>query len=81
MLKLKKPIDWGATDGQPTSIVILLALCESATDAAHMEVFSQLARKLMDEEFRKSLMEKTSVDSLMPFLVGDLNLGSAQVPA
>ncbi len=35
----------------------------------------------MDEEFRKSLMEKTSVDSLMPFLVGDLNLGSAQVSA
>jgi len=81
VLKLKRPIDWGATDGQPISVVILLALCESATDAAHMQVFSRLARKLMDEEFRKSLMEKTNVDSLMQFLVGDLDLGSAQVSA
>jgi fructose-specific PTS system IIA-like component len=73
-LKLKKPIDWGATDRQPTSVVVLLALRENASGKAHMRVFSQLARKLMDEKFRNNLIENTSVDSLLQFLVGELNL-------
>jgi fructose-specific phosphotransferase system IIA component len=73
-LKLKKPIDWGATDRQPTSVVVLLALRENASGKAHMQVFSQLARKLMDEKFRNNLIENTSVDSLLQFLVGELDL-------
>jgi mannitol/fructose-specific phosphotransferase system IIA component len=74
--KLKKPIDWGATDGQPTSVVVLLALRESASGAEHMQVFSQLARRLMHEEFRKSVLGSASADSLMRFLAGALSPNS-----
>jgi multiphosphoryl transfer protein len=78
VLKLKRPIDWGATDGQPTSVVVLLALRESASGAEHMQVFSQLARRLMHEEFRKSVMGSASADSLMRFLAGELSPNSPQ---
>jgi mannitol/fructose-specific phosphotransferase system IIA component (Ntr-type) len=63
----------GATDGQPTSVAVLLALRESASGTEHMQVFSQLARSLMHEEFRKSVMGSASSDSLMRFLAGKLN--------
>jgi multiphosphoryl transfer protein len=78
VLKLKKPVDWGVADGQPTSVVVLLALRESASAAEHMQVFSQLARRLMHEEFRQSVMESASPDSLMRFLAGELNHRSSQ---
>jgi len=76
--KLKKPVDWGATDGQPTSLVVLLARRKSASGAEHMQVFSQLARRLMHEEFRKSVMGSARSDSLMRFLAGKLNPNSPQ---
>jgi fructose-specific PTS system IIA-like component len=78
ILKLKKPIDWGALDGRPTSVIILLALRENASDGAHMQVFSQLARKLMNEEFRETLAQSTNPDTLMKFLAGELNIGGNQ---
>lgn len=76
VLKLKKPVDWGATDGGPTSVAILLALRENAPEGAHMQVFSQLARKLMNEEFRRTLAESANADSVLQFLARELNIGS-----
>jgi multiphosphoryl transfer protein len=57
ILKLDKPIEWGSLDGGPVHMVILLALRESNPNGTHMKVFSRLARKLMDEEFRGRLMQ------------------------
>jgi fructose-specific PTS system IIA-like component len=56
ILKLERPIEWGSLDGNPVSMVILLALRESGQNGTHMKVFSRLARKLMDEDFRGRLM-------------------------
>jgi multiphosphoryl transfer protein len=57
ILKLDQPIEWGSLDGNPVRMVILLALRESNQNGKHMKVFSRLARKLMDEEFRSRLMQ------------------------
>jgi phosphoenolpyruvate-protein phosphotransferase len=76
VLKLKKPVDWGATEGGPTSVAILLALRENAPEGTHMQVFSQLARKLMNEGFRKTLAESANADSVLQFLARELNIGS-----
>src|SRR6202000_841527 len=57
ILKLDDPIEWGSIDGDPVRLVILLALRESNQNGTHMKVFSRLARKLMDEEFRGRLMQ------------------------
>jgi fructose-specific PTS system IIA-like component len=56
ILKLDQPIEWGSVDGGPVRMVILLALRESNRNGTHMKVFSRLARKLMDEEFRGRLL-------------------------
>ncbi|MEO8481506.1 MAG: phosphoenolpyruvate--protein phosphotransferase [Acidobacteriota bacterium] len=56
ILKLQSPVDWGALDGQPVRMVFLLATRETSPDGAHMQVFSRLARKLMDAEFRAHLL-------------------------
>jgi multiphosphoryl transfer protein len=57
ILKLDQPIEWGSLDGNPVRMVILLALRESNQNGTHMKVFSRLARKLMDEDFRSRLMQ------------------------
>ena len=43
-----------------------------------MQVFSQLARRLMHEEHRKSVMGSASSDSLMRFLTDELNTNRPQ---
>jgi mannitol/fructose-specific phosphotransferase system IIA component (Ntr-type) len=43
-----------------------------------MQVFSQLARKLMNEEFRETLAHSTNPDTLLKFLAGELNIGGNQ---
>jgi fructose-specific PTS system IIA-like component len=56
ILKLRRPVDWGAVDGKPVQFVILLAARESDGNGAHLRVFSRLARNLMSEEFRGQLL-------------------------
>ena len=53
--RLAAPVDWGSMDGQPVSVVMLLAIPASDTTGAHMKVFAKLARKLMHEEFRDAV--------------------------
>jgi len=56
ILKLDQAIEWGSLDGQPVKMVILLAIRESGPNGLHMKIFSRLARKLMDDEFRGRLL-------------------------
>jgi fructose-specific PTS system IIA-like component len=68
VLKLAKPIDWGAKDGEPVSLVFLLAVPADDATGAHMKVFAKLARKLMHEEFRKRLSaakDATAVETIL----------------
>lgn len=55
VVKLKDPIEWGSSDGQPVGIVLLLAVPAGDTAGTHMKVFAKLARKLMHEGFRDRL--------------------------
>ncbi len=72
VLRLDQPVDWGSADGTPVRMVILLAIRESGENGAHMKVFSKLARKLMDEEFRGRLMEIDDPGEMVSRLGGEL---------
>ncbi len=74
IMKLKKPIAWDSPDGEPVQMVILLAFRESEANARHMQVFSRLARKLMNEEFREALGRRRDTDSILAYLAEQLNL-------
>ena len=73
-LKLKKPVDWEALDGSPVRMVILLASRESGADGAHLQVFSLLARKLMEEDFREQLLQAGDVNRVLSCLADEFDV-------
>ncbi len=75
VLKLKKPVEWGSLDGQPVEMVILLAARESDLGGSQMQVFSRLARKLMDEKFRYALLRARDPGGLTSFFAQELGVG------
>lgn len=50
-------VDFGADDGN--SNLIFLIAAPASSEGAHLEVLSKLARKIMHEEFRDSLLAQT----------------------
>ena len=72
MLRLANPVDWKSTDGQPVSIVILLASRNDKVDNVHMQIFAKLCRRLMHEDFRTALSTATDAAELCAFLKNDL---------
>jgi phosphoenolpyruvate-protein phosphotransferase len=67
VLKLARPIDWDSLDGQPVSVVILLARREGS-DKRHLQVLARLARSLMQDAFREFLTQEDSPQRIAEFL-------------
>jgi fructose-specific PTS system IIA-like component len=72
MLKLRQPIPWDSVDGQPVSVVLLLAIRESDQATAHLKIFSRLARQLMHEDFREQLFQARDASTLVGLLRNSL---------
>lgn len=53
--RLRHGVDWGAEDG-PARLVFLIAAPASG-DAAHLAILAALARRLVHESFRTSLLD------------------------
>lgn len=63
LVKLRNEIEWGSLDDKPVSYIIMLAAPNSA-DNVHLKMLSQLATNLMDDDFRKGLLEATSIEEI-----------------
>jgi fructose-specific PTS system IIA-like component len=74
ILKLRQPVDWGSVDSEPVGMVILIAMRDSEVAGAHLQVFSKLARKLMNEEFRKYLLGVESAEEMVEYLTQQLDM-------
>jgi phosphoenolpyruvate-protein phosphotransferase len=74
ILKLKQPIAWGSLDDQPVQMVILLAVRESQANGRHLQILSQLARKLMDEDFRIRLLALQDAHAVVSHLSRELGV-------
>jgi len=74
VLKLRKPVEWGSLDDKPVEMVILLAARDSDAGGAQMQVFSRLARKLMDDEFRSELLQVKDPGALVSFFAEELEV-------
>jgi PTS system fructose-specific IIA component len=65
-------IDWGAADG-PARLIFLIA-APAGGGAEHMNILAQLARRLVREQFRQSLLnapdEQTVVDIINKEVLG-----------
>ena len=73
--KLAQPIQWGE---ERVELAILLAMRASAKDNAHLQVFSRLARKLMNEEFRARLTSAANADDVLSLLAASLEIETAR---
>jgi fructose-specific PTS system IIA-like component len=72
--KLRTPIDWGSTDNQPVRGVIMLTVRESDADTTHLKLLAKLARRLMHEGFRDSLLGATDANAVVGVLQAELGL-------
>jgi len=57
-VRLREPIAFGATDGQPVRLLVVLLVPEQATDL-HLQILSELAHLLSDPAIRQALTETT----------------------
>lgn len=64
LLKLRQPVDWGATDGKPVKVVILIVIRDFDGATAHMKIISTLARQIMHEEFRSAIQRANDPKAL-----------------
>jgi fructose-specific phosphotransferase system IIA component len=77
ILRLVEPIDWDSIHGEPVRMVVLLALRESEAGNTHMQVFSSLARKMDDEDFRQQLLKLETAKQVTQYLSSQLGLAPA----
>jgi len=58
LLRLAEPIPFDAPDGKPVSLLVILLVPEQATQI-HLDILSELAQMLSDEEFRRQVAKST----------------------
>ncbi|MBO0474390.1 PTS system, fructose-specific IIA component [Enterococcus sp. DIV0840] len=66
--KLKTPVEWQSLDDQPVSIVIMLAIPDSEKGDTHLRLLSEIAVKLMDDDFVEALKNKTEPTAIIKLL-------------
>ncbi|MGP4079156.1 PTS sugar transporter subunit IIA [Pseudalkalibacillus sp. R45] len=74
--KLENGVDWKAMDDQDVHFVIMLAVPESEAGTTHLQILSKLSGKLIEEDFRNSLMtasEKQEILHLLSECVDETN--------
>ncbi|WP_319412066.1 phosphoenolpyruvate--protein phosphotransferase [uncultured Cohaesibacter sp.] len=69
--KLPSPVIWGEDE---VDIVIMLTLNKYAAGDLHLNIFSRLARKIMNEDFRAALRSAPTIESITAFLQKELEL-------
>ncbi|PEL13065.1 fructose-specific PTS transporter subunit EIIC [Bacillus sp. AFS017336] len=63
----KEGIDYESLDGQPAHLFFMIAASEGANNA-HLETLSRLSSLLMDEEFRKSLLNASNANEIIELI-------------
>jgi phosphoenolpyruvate-protein phosphotransferase len=76
VLRLKEPINWDSVDGERVHMVVLLALRNSENGAGHMQVFSTLARKLMNDDFRQHLLKFVTARQVVTYVGEQLGIAA-----
>ncbi len=77
VFRLRRPVEWGALDGKPVSVVIAMAIRDTDRGGdAHMRIFSCLSRNMMHASFRKRIQSAAGQAELVSFLSEKLDLNN-----
>lgn len=63
LVKLKHDIEWKSLDDKPVNYIIMLAAPKDGGNM-HLKMLSQLAMNLMDDAFRKGLLNASSIEDI-----------------
>jgi PTS system fructose-specific IIA component len=66
--RLTQPIDWKSMDGNPVSVVFLIAVPEEKVGNEHLQILIAISRKLIHEKFRNQLKEAGSAQDIIDIL-------------
>ncbi|WP_368486344.1 fructose-specific PTS transporter subunit EIIC [Spiroplasma sp. DGKH1] len=69
-VRYQNPLDWNAMDGKPTNIAIALVIPEDKSADIHLGLLSDIARKLMDADFKKAMKTETDKAKIQEALMG-----------
>lgn len=67
-LRLARPVDFNAADGEPVDLVLAMAVPEHALQE-HLQQLAELAERFGDPRFRERLREAATVDQLRECLL------------
>lgn len=62
--KLKNSVDWKSMDGEPTQIIIVLNIPKESKGGLHIQLLSNLSRKIMKADFREAVQNSQSAAEL-----------------
>lgn len=68
LVRLNKPLDYDAVDGQPVDLVFML-LAPAAADASHLKTLSKVARVMRDAKVRDAMRGVTSAEGLFAIAI------------
>ncbi|SFS97896.1 PTS system, fructose-specific IIC component/PTS system, nitrogen regulatory IIA component [Marininema halotolerans] len=57
-------IDWNSIDGDPATLVFMIAVPKEQAGDDHLRILQALSRKLIDDEFREELLAADSKDKV-----------------
>lgn len=63
--RFKDGIEWSAADGKPVTMIFLLGVPNENIDNLHLKILSQLARKIVNEEFIDILRNASSKEEII----------------
>lgn len=72
ILKFKQPIDWNENEEKVKICISLLMPNES--DNVHLKLLSNVSRKLINKDFKNSLLKNGNIDELFTIINNTLNI-------
>ncbi len=80
-MRLTKPIAWDETSEDAVRFVFLLTIHDSDADQSHMTILSQLARRIMQDEFREGLERCETPTAVVDHIRDHINLNDVETTA
>ncbi|MCZ8522539.1 MULTISPECIES: PTS sugar transporter subunit IIA [Paenibacillus] len=66
--KFTEPVEWASMDGSPVTMAFLIGVPVEQAGQEHLKILTTLARKLIHESFRQTLMEASSAEDVLQAL-------------
>lgn len=77
LVRTRHGVEWGASDGKPVRVAILIALRAEDKGREHLRFFAKLSRLLMNEDFRARVEEAEDARAILLILSKELEIQGA----